>query len=95
MRLNEISGEDENYMKSAGIKYKFERELREIDINIIAIRNSPPPISTRIYDASVGRTIKMIKKFLDACKITHVPEDDPDIVRAKEIQNELLKIKRP
>ena len=95
MKINEIEGEDELYMKTAGIQYDFDKTLKELELELILIRDTPQPFSGRLYNAIVAKTMNKISKFIATCERTGVSKDDPHAARAIEIYNDLNKIKKP
>ena len=95
MKLNEIEGDDATFMKTAGIQYDFDKALKDIELKLILIRNSPQPFSTKLYNSTVANTMNKISQFIAACERNNISRDDPHASRAIEIFNELNKIKKP
>ena len=95
MKLNEVTGEDEIYLKSAGIQYKFEKDYQQALFDLNHTKSFPLALRANAYNNTVKRLMYKINKFIDICRIIHVPEDDVDLLRANEIYNELSKIPKP
>lgn len=93
MKISEISDEDESYFNLNGIQYNFEKDYKTAVFNMSSVKKFPSPLPGNAYYNSVMPIIRKIENFIKTCKITHVPDNDPDIIRANEIYNELLKLK--